>query len=320
MVQLIMSKELDDKTYLKYLFQSLGVDDLKQICRNFNIKGYSKLKKSEIIDFILDSLAEEELKQLLKQEEMEIISDGIDLAIKKITGEDRERIAEIKVVNPDNHEVEILFKGWNWEVESFLSITKQNINNPNRDCDCRIGANMGFCSHFWIGFIFSLKQNWFKLKDWSLTAIPDDFEQKIETIKLAETQEAEEGKKEEETKILIDESSSGAKLMKYLDSSITVYESEISEIVERESEFQGNITIFYMATLENVKLGPRLKKQSDFREEDIEEVENLKLRISERLQNENSFSEGDKISFNGTLVRDNFWGFTIKNVRKISTV
>lgn len=315
-----MSKELDNKTYLKYLFQSLGVDDLKQICREFDISGYSKLKKLEIIDFILDSLAEEELKKLLMQKENEIISDGIDLAIKKINGEDRERVTEIKVVNPDKHEIEMLFKGWNWEVESFLSITPKNIGNPERDCDCRIGANMGFCSHFWIGFIYSLKQNWFKLKDWTLTIIPDNFEQKIKTIKLVETQGIENGIKEEESKILIDESSSGAKLMKYIDSSITVYKSEISKIVERESEFQGNITTYYMVTLVNVKIGPRLKKQSELQEDNLEEVEDLKLRLSDRLQNENSFVEGDKISFNGKLVRDNFWGFTVKNVRKISRI
>ncbi|MFW9828492.1 MAG: Rho termination factor N-terminal domain-containing protein [Candidatus Thorarchaeota archaeon] len=315
-----MSKELDNKTYLNYLLQSLGVDDLKQLCRDFDISGYSKLKKSEIIDFILDSLAEEELKTLLKQKEKEIVSDGIDLAIKKINGEDRERIAEIKLVNPDKHEIEMLFKGWNWEVESFLSITPKNIGNPERDCDCRIGANMGFCSHFWIGFIYSLKQNWFKLKDWTLTIIPDDFKQKIKPIKLVETQGIVSGMKEEEPKTLIDESSSGAKLMKYLDSSITVYESAISKIVERESEFQGNITTYYMVTLENVKIGPRLKKQSEFQADYIEEVKDLKLRLSDRLQNEKSLNEGDKISFNGKLVRDNFWGLTVKNVRKISRI
>ncbi|MFX1310851.1 MAG: Rho termination factor N-terminal domain-containing protein [Promethearchaeota archaeon] len=313
-----MKRAIEDKTYLKFLFQYLNVDDLKQICRDFEIKGYSKLKKSELIDFILDSLAEEEFKELLQQKEKQIISTGIDLAIKKINGEDRESIAEIKIVNPNKHEIELKFKGWNWEVESFLSITPKNIGNPERDCDCRIGANMGFCSHFWIGFIFSLKQNWFKLSDWTLTVLPDDFEKKIKTIKLAEVHVEEPSEKLKDSAVLIDESSSGAKLMKYLDSSITVYESEIMEIVERESEFQGNVTTFFMASLENIKLGFKLKKQSDYREEDIENIENLKVRISEKLQNENNFTKRDKISFNGKLVKDNFWGYTVKNVRKVS--
>ena len=313
-----MNRAIDDKTYLKFLLQYLNVDDLKQICRGFEIKGYSKLKKSELIDFVLDSLAEEECKELLQQKEMEIISSGIELALKKINGEDRESVAEIKIVNPKKHEIELKFKGWNWEVESFLSITPKNIGNPERDCDCRIGSNMGFCSHFWIGFIYSLKQKWFNLIDWSLTVLPDDFKEKIKTIRLAEGKIEEGGEILKEAALLIDEKSSGAKLMKYLDSSITVYEGKISEIAERESEFQGNITRFFMTSLENVKLGLKLKKTSDYREEDIEEVENLKVRISEKLQNENNFKKGDKIGFNGKLVKHNFWGFLVQNVRKVS--
>jgi len=313
-----MNKEIDERTYLKFLLQYLGVDDLKQICRDFEIKGFSKLKKSEIIDFILDSLAEEELKKLLQQKEIEIISAGIDLAIKKINGEDRESIAEIKIVNPSKHEIELKFKGWNWKTQSYLSINSKNIMNPERDCDCKIGANMGFCSHFWIGFIYSLKQNWFKLKDWALTALPDDFEKKIKTIKIAEAQIGEKSNEKQETAVLIDESSSSAKIMKYLDSSITVYEANITDIVEKESEFQGNITTFFMTSLGNLKLGPKLKKASDYREEDTENVEKLKVRLSQKLQNENSFIKGDKISFSGKLVKDNFWGYTVKNVRKVT--
>ncbi len=313
-----MNRELDDRTYLKYLLQYLNNDDLKQICRDFDIKGFSKLKKSELIDFILDSLAEEELKELLTQKEIEIISNGIELAIKKINGEDRESVAEIKIVNLSKHEIELKFKGWNWETQSYLSINPKNMGDPERDCDCRIGANMGFCSHFWIGFIYSLKQNWFKLEEWSLTALPDDFEKKVMTIKLAEAQVGEKNEEKQKSALLVDESSASAKLMKYLDSSITVYESEIVEIVERESEFQGNITLFYMASLENLKIGPKLKKKSDYIEEDIDNIDKLKVRISEKLQNENSFMKGDRINFSGKLVKDNFWGFTVKNIRKIT--
>ena len=76
-----MNREIDDRTYLNFLLQSLNVDDLKQICRDFEIKGFSKFKKSELIDFILDSLAEEEFKELLHQKEIDIISDGINLAL-----------------------------------------------------------------------------------------------------------------------------------------------------------------------------------------------------------------------------------------------
>ncbi|MHA2130887.1 MAG: hypothetical protein ACW99L_13030, partial [Promethearchaeota archaeon] len=171
-----MTRKIDDRTYLKYLMQYLNVDGLKQICRDFQIKGFSKFKKSELVEFILDSLSEEEFEELLSQKELAIISDSISLALKKISGEDRESISEIKIVNPDAHEIEISFKGFNWEIGSYLSITPENVNDPERDCDCRIGSNLGFCGHFWVGFIYSLKKNWIKLEDWTLTLIPLDFE------------------------------------------------------------------------------------------------------------------------------------------------
>ena len=96
-----MKRKIDDKTYLNYLLQSLNVNELKQICRDFEIKGFSKLTKAKLIEFILDSLAEEEIKDLLKEKELEIISKEIDLALSKINGEDRESIDAIKIVSPD---------------------------------------------------------------------------------------------------------------------------------------------------------------------------------------------------------------------------
>ncbi len=87
-----MKRKIDNRKYLNYLLQSLSVDDLKQVCRDFEIKGYSKLKKSDLAEFILDSLSEEELEDLIKQKELDIISDGVNLAFKKINGEDRENI------------------------------------------------------------------------------------------------------------------------------------------------------------------------------------------------------------------------------------
>lgn len=77
-----MKRQINDRTYLNYLLQSLNVDLLKNICRDFELKGYSKLKKLELIDFILDSLSDEELKELLTAKELEIISAEINLAIK----------------------------------------------------------------------------------------------------------------------------------------------------------------------------------------------------------------------------------------------
>jgi len=63
----------------------------------------------------------------LNQKELEIVSKSIEVAFNKINGDDRESISGIKIVNPKEHEVELTFKGFNWEVSSFLSI-KYNLS------------------------------------------------------------------------------------------------------------------------------------------------------------------------------------------------
>ncbi len=314
-------RKIDNRTYLNYLLQSLNVKELKLICRDFLLKGYSGLKKSELIEFILDSLSEEEYNRLIYDKEIEIISDGIELAIKKIQGKDREMIKEIKIMNPDLNEIELSFKGFNWEVNSFLSITEDNIENPERDCDCRIGANMGFCSHFWIGFIFSLKQGFFKLEDWHLTRLPENFEEQINSIQIYGTA-LEEKKKEEEAEelTLIDRDSDDAILMKHLDSRVTVYKGEITNIERVESEFQEYVTIYYLIDLKNVELGPQIKAKKDFDENKIQKLEKLKVRLSDNKYDKIKIKAGDNFGCNGTINKDTFHGYyVLKRVTKPTT-
>ena len=228
-----MKRKIDNRTYLKYLLQYLNANELKQICRDSKIKGFSKFKKSELVEFLIDSFSEEEYEELLNEKELDIISNGINLALKKIRGEDREDISEINIVNPDSHEIEVSFSGWNWESTSFLSITPKNIDDPERDCDCRVGSAMGFCSHFWVGFILSLKEGYFQLKDWTLTKLPDNFEELTESIKISTPTADNEPVEESRKRSIVDENSESDVLSKLLKTSITIYEGEITNIVER---------------------------------------------------------------------------------------
>lgn len=313
-MELSKIRKIDDKTYLSYLLQSFNIEKLKNTCKGFGIKGYSKFKKKELIDYLLDSLSEEEISSFIKQKELDIILDGIQSAIGKIKGTNRERIKDIKIVNPNNHEVEFVFKGMNWETKSFLSITKNNIGNPERDCDCRIGAEMGFCSHFWVGFIFSLKRDYFKLSDWNLTGLPDNFDKIIKNIKISPPDSNTPLK-------LIDESSDRFTFSNLEGKSITIYEGEIDKIEQKEQVFQENITIYYLISLTNVKIGPRVQKKSDFKEEDIIEADGLAIRISKKLHEDNDLKIGDKITVNGKFTRDNFLRLNIvKNIRKIAMI
>lgn len=312
-----MTRKVENKTYLKYLLQSLNLDELKQICRDFKIKGYSKWKKVELIENLLSFLSIEEIEALIKEKEMDIISNSIYDAINIIKGKGREKISEIRIINEEDHIVELDFKGFNWDTSSFLSINTQNIDNPERDCDCRVGANMGLCSHFWVGFILSLKNNYFKLSDWNLTLLPDNFEEIIQSIEISTIPT----EKEEEQLILVDSSSDDIQYMKYLDQSITVYEGEISKIETKTQQFQEIETTYYLISLVNVKIGPRIQKKRDFKEEDVDSLDELSIRISDKLHEEMKLKEGDKITVNGRMSRDDFLNlFIVKNIRKVTKV
>ncbi|MFX1477711.1 MAG: Rho termination factor N-terminal domain-containing protein [Promethearchaeota archaeon] len=308
-------RKVDDRRYLTYIMQSLNVKELKVVCKEYYLEECSRhTKKKDLIEYIIDSLSEEEHRRVLYNYELKVISKELDLALKKINGEDRESVAEINIVNPENHEVEISFKGWNWDTKSYISITPGNINDPERDCDCRIGSNMGFCSHFWVGVILSLKENFFQLSDWTLTKLPDNFKELIEPIQLSTSGI---GRGQPRAAKLVDESSDSTILTKFIDKPITIYKGEISEIEERQSEFQDHISVFYHVTLSNIRIGPRIYRNIDFKEEDIVEVDKLKLRISQNLQTENDLKINDKISVNGKLEKDSFWGIIVKNIRKV---
>lgn len=315
-MELSKIRKIEDRTYLSYLLQSFNIEKLKNTCKEFGIKGYSKFKKKDLVEYLLDSLSEEEISSFTKEKELNIISEGIQSAIGKIKGTDREIIKDIKIVNPNKHEVEFVFKGMNWETKSFLSITKDNIGNPERDCDCRVGAEMGFCGHFWVGFIFSLKRGYFKLTDWNITILPENFENITKDIKISTPNT--------DSNIdirLIDESSDDSGFLNLDGKSITIYEGEISDIEKKEQIFQENITIYYLISLTNVKIGPRPQKKSDYKEEDIIRVDELAIRISEKLHAEHDLKIGDKVTVNGKFTRDNFLRLNIvKNIRKIELI
>jgi hypothetical protein len=110
---------------------------------------------------------------------------------------------------------------------------------------------------------------------------------------------------------------------------ITVYYCVITEIAEKESEFQGAITKFYILSLIDVKIGPKLRKAGDLLEENFSEIKDLKVRISERVFENSNLLISDKIKFNGRLTEDLVYdefklienrGYIVKNIKKIDKI
>lgn len=169
---ILKNRSVDNSKYLLYLLHSLTLPQLKEICKEYELRGYSTLKKNELIEFIVDSLSLEEKLEYLDEKEVEIINFQIAKALQILHKKGKEYLQAIKIVNSEAHELELEFKGKDWTTTSYLSITKENIADPERDCDCQAGANGGFCPHFWVGFFKSYQLNYFSLQEWKLTVLP----------------------------------------------------------------------------------------------------------------------------------------------------
>lgn len=174
----------DNSLYMNYLLQSNNIKELKELCKENTITNYSNKKKQDLITHILLNLPEEEIFEYIETNELKIISFEIARALQIIHKKSKEKLEGIKIVNESDHEMELYFSGFNWETETYLIINTETINNPERNCDCQSGSNMGFCQHFWVGFIKSLKLGYFNLSDWNLTMIPKTFEKMIKDLKF----------------------------------------------------------------------------------------------------------------------------------------
>lgn len=174
----------DNSLYITYLFQLSNLKELKGICKENEIKNYSSKKKQELVEHIVLNLSEEEIFEYIETNELKLISFEIAKALQIIHNKSKEKIDLIKIINEEAHEIELYFSGFNWETQAFLTINPETINNPERDCSCRFGSDMGFCQHFWVGFIKALKLEYFSLSDWNLTMLPATFESMIKKVKF----------------------------------------------------------------------------------------------------------------------------------------
>ncbi|MEJ2252355.1 MAG: Rho termination factor N-terminal domain-containing protein [Candidatus Lokiarchaeota archaeon] len=112
------NRPISNKTFARYLLQSLNVKELNQICRDHKLKGYSALKKQFLIDFIIDNLTEDELKYFLVFNEDRVIEKEIKQAIKVLKHKDTEKFQEAKIINQDNHDIELHFTNLNFDMVS----------------------------------------------------------------------------------------------------------------------------------------------------------------------------------------------------------
>ncbi|MBD3196932.1 MAG: TIR domain-containing protein [Candidatus Lokiarchaeota archaeon] len=120
------------------------------------VKGYSKLKKVELIDFLDKNIIDPKKSELMKEFEGELIEDLIFKATSLITGE--HNVESIK-----NAAIIAGGKGFNvWYSSKYASYKASlQIDNSSvkRFCNCKIGGLGGLCQHQMAIYLMLLSKN-----------------------------------------------------------------------------------------------------------------------------------------------------------------
>jgi len=282
--------------YLKRLFSSATSENLKQICRDYQIKGFSRETKSGLVDLVLISLSEEEHKEIAEEKEEKWIRRGIEKAFDMIDSNLANTFKSFRIVNENACEVEMDFDWYKEPSNAYIKITSKNIDNPEFDCDCPLGSNGGFCGHFWLGFIFSLKKGYFKLSNWKMMKLPKDFDATIKNYEIVKTKSGG----------LLLANKSASLLQKFIDSEISVEEGEIVKYDKKSYTYEGDTIEYFLINLKNALIG-------------TDKVDKIKIRLSNGLFMKKSLKIGDVIYFKGKLVKDKFQGPIVKFIRNVTT-
>ena len=78
---MIIKRIVSDKAYIRKLLNLKTNEQLKQICRDFHIRGFSKYGKNELVDFVHRSLTREQLQEIFEIPIKEIYTRGIKTVI-----------------------------------------------------------------------------------------------------------------------------------------------------------------------------------------------------------------------------------------------
>ena len=162
--------------------QNFNLKDLKTICRQFGVKEYSQYRKQELISKILSTVDKEQLEKIFIKAQKNIISPVIDLSIEIIRGDAKEKIVKLFIDDSDPSKIDLSFKGKNWDVSTTINFSIEDINQLHYRCNCGQGNNLGYCSHFWVGLLYLVKQKGFDLSKWNLTPLPERLTEKIYTL------------------------------------------------------------------------------------------------------------------------------------------
>jgi len=177
-------REVKSRVFLKYLLQSLTINEMNGICKLHKIKGYSVFIREKLIELIIKSLSEFQVRDLIRKYEVEIISRTMKHALFTMLNlGKKDDINKIRVTMLDSNKIRIIYT--KWDKTQIKHITDfSSMEDPLRVCECKEGKNGGFCAHSWYGVFFAFKRNIIKIADWNLTLLPKNLEKILQSVKV----------------------------------------------------------------------------------------------------------------------------------------
>lgn len=202
--------KIESENSFETLIRSSTIEEMKEIISLYNdnltnadlkaepLKGFSGLKKNDLVEFIIKSIPKKVQSQIYKQRALEFGKQLINNALGLIAGEDKLESIQSTVILSGGKGFRLNFKGQNWTHESSVEIEENKIK---RSCNCKVGAINGVCDHQMAIFLMLLLKNRIKISDLPFPVEIDWFG----SIQTRLNQIASQGLFKEEPNIVLEE-------------------------------------------------------------------------------------------------------------------
>ena len=146
-----------DRDILGKVLGLFSVDELKDLCKQQGLKGFSKYKKAELVNFISTQTSEEQVPEFMdgagKAKVVETIGNAAALlGGASVAGERIERI------DFDGDRITGNYKGLQWQTEFSARVATIVAPGFEFSCDCKVSEAGGMCLHFWAAILDLIRQ------------------------------------------------------------------------------------------------------------------------------------------------------------------
>ncbi|MFW9971535.1 MAG: hypothetical protein ACFFDF_15175, partial [Candidatus Odinarchaeota archaeon] len=141
----------------KIFLLALKNQELKELCKNYKIKGFSGLNKDELIVLLLKSIPKLTFEDFLEKIRKKVLNEMLSV-IPKYFLPNNPTILNSLNYDEYNQLLELNFKGFSWNITTILRFLnlfeKSEPLEFNSKCTCEYYKKGGICSHIWTGIIW----------------------------------------------------------------------------------------------------------------------------------------------------------------------